>query len=87
MSEINDEQKRLLQHMLGADDRYLKKEWGFRNHFCAAPSDTKTIAEFDDLEQKGMVTSGMRDNYKVYWATKKGAIAIGFKPYQLKKVC
>lgn len=80
---ITEKQKELLQHMLGADERYKKKQWGFRNHFCAEP-DGKDCAELEKLEGMGLVRSGFRDNYKVFWATKDGAVRIGFKPYQLR---
>jgi hypothetical protein len=81
---ITEKQKELLQHMLGADSRYMKKQWGFRNHFCASEghSDIKDLRE---MEKKGLVKSGERIGSIFFWATEKGALAIGFKPYQLRK--
>lgn len=82
---ITESQKELLQHMLGADSRYLKKQWGFRNHFCASDNpECKNRLALEALEADGLVKSGERLGYKTFWATKKGALAIGFKPYQLK---
>lgn len=83
--EIEEKQKKLLQHMLGADSRYKKKEWGFRNHFCAGdnPECPDRLA-LERMESLGMVKSGERFGDKTFWATEFGAIAIGFKPYQLK---
>ena len=84
--EITTKQKELLQHTLGADSRYKKKKWGFRNHFCS--SDNKNCPdrlELEKLEKAGLVRSGERMGSKVFWATKEGALAIGFKPYQLRK--
>lgn len=84
--EITEKQKELLQHMLGADNRYMKKDWGFRNHYCS--SDDKNCPsriELEKLEKLGLVKSGDRLGSKTFWATTEGALAIGFKPYQLRK--
>ena len=81
---IKAEHKQLLQHMLGADERYKKKDWGFRNHFCS------TLGNKDDANLVEMVKLGYvllnypSSNYRYFHATKAGAIAIGFKPYQLR---
>ena len=81
---ITEKQTELLQHMLGADSRYLKKHWGFRNHFCTSINSVDYLP-LKDLEDKRMVKSGTRFDYEAFWATEKGAKAIGFKPYQLRK--
>lgn len=81
---ITDKQKELLQHTLGADSRYKKKDWGFRNHFCAGDSDDPDRIELEKMEAEGLVKSGERHGHKTFWATKAGATAIGFKPYQLR---
>ena len=84
---MNDVQESLLRHMLGADSRYLKKEWGFRNYFCADNSDEcPDNVELIKMESQGMVISCKRQEETIYFATKEGALAIGFKPYQLRKV-
>ena len=82
---VTTKQKKLLQHMLGADSRYLKKQWGFRNHFCAGEKGDPDRIELDKMEIDGLVKSEERINFRTFWATKKGAEAIGFKPYQLRK--
>lgn len=79
-----EKQKQLLKHMLGADSRYMKKQWGFRNHFCASEGNSD-IKELREMEASGLVKSGERIGSIFFWATKKGALAIGFKPYQLRK--
>jgi hypothetical protein len=85
---ITDKQKELLQHMLGADSRYKKRQWGFRNHYCAgSKEDCPDRLELEKLEKLGMVKSGERLGHKTFWATKDGAVAIGFKPYQLRGAC
>ena len=82
--DITSKQTELLQHTLGADSRYKKKDWGYRNHFCAGDPGDPDRSELEKMETLGLVTSGERFSYKTFWATKAGAIAIGFKPYQLK---
>ena len=81
---ISADQKQLLQHMLGADSRYLKKQWGFRNHFVSTLGN-KDHENLLVLEKSGLVKRGERMDSIVFWATKEGALAIGFKPYQLRK--
>jgi len=84
---ITEKQKRILQHMLGADSRYKKKEWGFRNHYCASDDvNCPERVELEAMKEIGLVTSGVRYECKTFWATRQGAIEIGFKPYQLKKL-
>lgn len=81
---VTDKQKQLLQHMLGADSRYLKKEWGFRNHFASSEG-SQDYVELSEMEKLGLVKSGDRLNSKVFWATKQGALEIGFTPAQLRR--
>ena len=82
---MKERHKQLLQHMLGADDRYKKKQWGFRNHFCAGEGHTD-LPDLFEMENLGLVKSGSTMGGLTFWATKKGALEIGFKPYQLKHV-
>lgn len=82
---ITEKQKELLQHTLGADSRYKKKDWGFRNHFCASSTENPDRQELDKMEALGLVASGVRFDYTTFWATKAGAEAIGFNRVQLKK--
>ncbi len=70
--------------MLGADGRFLKKDWGRRNHF-ATWEGSQDCNDLRGLEKLGMVREGSKFEDVVFWATKKGAVAIGFKPYQLRK--
>ncbi len=82
---LTESQKQKLKHMLGADSRYRKNQWGFRNHFCASIGTPDDI-ELAEMEINGLVKSGNRSKEQVfYFATKAGAEAIGFKPYQLRK--
>jgi len=82
---VNEKQKQILQHMLGADSRYLKKQWGFRNHYCAGDNkDCSDRLELEKMQRDGLVKSGDRIGSTTFWATKKGAESIGFKAYQLR---
>ena len=68
---ITEKQKQLLQHMLGADSRYLKKQWGFRNHYCAGDNpQCPDRLELEKMEKEGLVKSGDRIGNKTFWATK-----------------
>jgi len=82
MDTITDKEKGILQHMLGADSRYKKRQWGFRNHFAAEPghTDFKTL---EILESKKLVKRGSAMTSTVFWSTKAGAISIGFKSYRI----
>lgn len=81
---ITLKERELLQHMLGADSRYMKKQWGFRNYFCASEGHSD-LPYLKEMEEKGLVKLRRRLGNEIYFATKKGALAIGFKPYQLRK--
>tara|TARA_R110000737_G_scaffold328612_1_gene343369 strand:- start:484 stop:765 length:282 start_codon:yes stop_codon:yes gene_type:complete len=90
MSELTDSNIHKLQHMLGADSRYKKRQWGFRNNYMAGGLDFK---EMDKMVDDGYLSAGRirtrpEDLYKCryYFATIKGAKAIGFKKYQLNKL-
>ena len=85
--EITENQKQLLQHMLGADSRYLKKQWGFRNNFLAE-KESDDYKELIKMESLGLVRcgTGWRDSDAYFAATIEGAKAIGFKKYQLSKL-
>lgn len=79
---MNHRYIKLLQHALGADSRYNKKQWGFRNRFCA----DSRHEDYDDLVK--MVDAGLMVKHKAlgnlyFSATTAGAVAIGFKSYQL----
>ena len=81
---ITEKQKELLQHTLGADGRYMKKQWGFRNHFCSTEGN-KDHDELLEMEKLGLVTIGAFGFHCItFFATKQGAIEIGFKKYQLR---
>lgn len=84
---ISGSYKELLQHMLGADERYKKKQWGFRNHYCSV-GHGEEHSMLLDMEKKGLVYRGRKvdEGYQFFRATTEGAKAIGFKPYQLRKL-
>ena len=81
---ITDKQKHLLQHMLGATENVKKKNWGYRNYFCAEPF-TDDFDELVKLQHLGFVWHvNTLIHGDIFYATRKGAIEIGFKKYQLK---
>lgn len=71
-----------LRHMVGAEPRYKKSQWGFRNHFCAAV-EGEDIKVLRAMESAGLVHSGMtindgRDQY--FHITYEGCRAIELGP-------
>lgn len=77
-----------LRHMTGAEPRYKKSQWGFRNHFCAGV-DGDDIKMLKEMESAGLVHSGMkindgRDQY--FHITYDGCRAIGLGPAAIKRV-
>lgn len=83
---MEDSHKDKLTHMLGAGSHYRKKQWGFRNHYVCC-KEGKDDIDLKEMEKLGLVvgrTYPGAKNSKIYHATKAGAVAIGFKPYQLR---
>jgi len=81
MSELQEADTKNLQHMLGADSRYTKKQWGFRNHFSAGGDDVLSMKR---LEKEGFVReikSSLCDD--LYVATEAGCKQIGFNKKQI----
>lgn len=80
--EITDYDLNNIRHMTGSDDRYPKKQWGFRNHFCPGGKD---IDSMERLERAGYVKRGRKYNEtNVFHATRKGCEVIGMKAYQIR---
>lgn len=74
----------LLTHILGADPRNKKSDWGYRNYFADTPNSLDQ-SSFEEMIDLGLVVKGTVDeNYVHYHATKKGARVLGFKDYQLR---
>jgi len=72
-----------LRHMLGADERYRKSQWGFRNHFCAGKSD---IASMERLVAAGYVVNcGDKFGNTYYRATTAGCKVLGFGNAAIKR--
>jgi len=84
MIELTDEQTEVLEHTLGAGNRYKKSKWGFRNRFNAdeGHSDFKTL---ESLEKKGLMVRRKYFDGFMFHSTQDGAKAIGFKSAQLKR--
>lgn len=74
-----------LRHMLGADDRYGRSSWGFRNYFAAEPN-TEDDHSMQRLLAAGYVkTSGTRHSLIYYHATPEGCEALGFTKAQKQR--
>ena len=73
-----------IRHMTGAQARYKKIQWGFRNHFCAG----KNGDDFESMQRllcAGYVVEGIEQEHSIFFhATEKGCKAIGMKPAQIK---
>ena len=81
MSELTELDNENLKHMLGADERYKKSQWGFRNRFQAGGED---VASMKRLESKGLVRevkSKVFSNFFV--ATEEGCKHLGFNKKQI----
>jgi hypothetical protein len=86
-TELTKRQREILQHMLGAGSSFNKKQWGFQNHFAchSGGGDFNLLCK---LERKGLVkSSGSSNGLTCFYATREGALAIGFKQYQLRNAC
>lgn len=74
-----------LRHMLGADSRYKKSQWGFRNHYCSSLSgnDYESMIR---MEKQGLVKRGIQQENSIFFhAKEEGCKAIGFNSRQIKK--
>jgi len=74
---IEEKKREILKHMLGADSRYKKSEWGFRNHFTVSQG-REEFSALILMKDEGLVVGGKRFDEHVFWATEKGARHIGF---------
>lgn len=86
VSELEGDELSLLKHMLGADSRYKKNQWGFRNRYCSV----KTGADYErllKLESMGLVrkaaSSALPQDTVYFFATELGCKAIGFNKKQI----
>lgn len=71
-----------LKHMVGAESRYQKKHWGFRNHYCCG-GEPQEVDMFHRLELAGLVSQiNSNVSYKMYYVTRKGCAVIGLTKKQ-----
>lgn len=76
---------RLLKHMLGAEENFPPRDWGFRNHFAASgkDEDSKLITL---MESKGLVIKGgIQFGMQFFHATHDGVVAAGLKGAQMER--
>ena len=67
--------------MLGADSRYKKNQWGFRNRFCAGGDDVFSMKRLESLGFVKEIRSSMFDDF--YIATEAGCKHLGFNKKQI----
>lgn len=81
---INDYDIENLKHTLGATEHTKKKNWGYRNLFCAGGDDIKSMQR---LESEGLVreikSSLIHPDSKYYIATEAGCKKLGFNKKQI----
>lgn len=83
---LSDEQEQILRHTLGADSRYKKSQWGFRNHFCAGMHSPQHEI-LRNLEASGYMVSGRVDGNNVFYhATELACKALGFSAKRIKEL-
>ena len=82
---LTDEEMDNLQHMLGVRSHVHKRDWGFRNYYCASIG-SKQEQELLHLVQVGFVMEGYRDEINVFFhATELGCFAAGLSNLQTKR--
>jgi hypothetical protein len=85
---ITERQKQVLQHALGADSRYKKRQWGFRNNYFAEEGHHSWDVLLE-LTKLGLMQRHEPNREFVtgsyFYATVEGAKAIGFNSAQIKR--
>ena len=81
MTELQKLDTENLKHMLGADSRYKKSQWGFRNRFCAGGDDVLSMKRLEEGGFVREIKSTMFDDF--YIATEAGCKHIGFNKKQI----
>ena len=74
-----------LRHMLGAEPRYKKRDWGFRNRYCSSNDD----ASMERLIANYLVVRGETINdgkNTMYYATFGGCLRAGLSPKKAGEV-
>lgn len=81
-NQITEDDISNLKHMLGATKPRPKRNWGFRNYFCAG----KSGSDFESmlrLEAAQLVTRGREDEHHIYFhCTKAGCEKAGLDEKQ-----
>lgn len=82
--EVTAEDLDNVRHMTGAVSNVSKRNWGYRNHYCAC-KEGPDMASMERLKAAGYVVQGRDQGSSVFFhATEAGCKAIGLKPYQIK---
>lgn len=85
--EATEAQKKILRHMLGAGRDVARRNWGYRNRYCASVG-TQPEADLTEMVKIGLVARGdlMNDDKQVmFYATVAGCCAIGLSDAAIKR--
>lgn len=84
MNEHDPKHIDILTHMLGAGSHIKKRNWGYRNRFCAEidGDDYRTLLAMEELNLvvRGQLLNGGTMQY--FYATEAGCNAIGLNAKQ-----
>ncbi|MCK5505515.1 MAG: hypothetical protein KAJ10_10150 [Thermodesulfovibrionia bacterium] len=73
-----------IRHMTGSQSRYPRKQWGFRNHFCAGKNG-QDFKSMQKLLSAGYVSQGIEQETSIFFhATKEGCEAVGMNKKQIQ---
>lgn len=86
-SRLDAEDLDNLQHMLGVNQAYKKRDWGNRNSFCCeigSPTEQRMVSlVYQGLVSRGAEINDGRDVY--FYATEAGCRAAGLKGKQIAR--
>lgn len=88
--DLTEKQTQILKHTLGADSRYPKHQWGFRNHFFTG-ANTADYPILLELENLGFMARRDQPPFTdkkdfLFYATKAGCELVGLTKKRIKKM-
>ncbi len=85
---LSDKEIHLLEHMLGADSRYAKKKWGWRNYFYLSHRTGESYEALKSLQERGFLQANaprFNSDGGCFYATEYGCRAIGLHKAAIKR--
>ena len=84
-AHLTPEQRDDLRHMVGAQSHINKRDWGFRNHYCAYKGGD-AVTSMRELERLGLVVRGHEGVESLFFhCTEAGCKAAGLNAKQTAK--